>query len=161
MKKFLLLKAILVSFFLSACSGLESNVREYDEVTPLANNEGYVIFGVVSSNPSLKFEFANSLNSYVSPAFIAGVDHHMMVLPEGDYRLSSIYAKTAQFLPGRASRYHGWDFAVQAGKINYFGEMVLKGNDISKYYNLDAIQRMVEKDYPALAKQYEVVESGI
>ena len=161
MKKILFVKIVLIGFLLSACSGLESNVREYDEVTPLASNEGYVIFGVVSSNPSLKFEFANNLSSYVSPAFVAGVDHYMMVLPEGDYRLSSIYAKTAQFLPGRASRYHGWDFAVQAGKINYFGEMVLKGNDISKYYNLDAIQRMVDKEFPALAKQYAVVESGI
>lgn len=161
MKNLTVVFCMLIAFILASCSGVDSNVREYDSVTPLRPGEGYVIFGTLSPNPSLKFEFSNDLNSYVTPAFLSGVDHHMLVLPEGQYRLSSIYAKAAQFLPGRASRYHGWDFKVKAGMINYFGEMVLDGNNINKFYDFKAIQSLVDKEFPGLAGKYEFNEAGL
>lgn len=156
------LSLLLLAFCLmvSGCSSLTPNVREYDGVTPLGPDEGYVIFGAISSNPKLKFEFTRGLQSYVTQSFVAGLDYHMMILPSGDYRLSSIYANTVQFSPDRASRYHGWDFHVEPGKINYFGEMVLRGNSGSKRYQLDEIKRYVSENFPMLAAKYEIAEAA-
>ena len=161
MKRIAAFLCVLVIFTLSGCAGIESNIREYDGRTALESNEGYVIFGTTSPNPSLKFEFSNNFDSYVTEAFISGVDHHMLILPEGEYRFSSIYAKAAQFKPHEASRYHGWDFKVEAGKINYFGELILDGNSMKKYYNFKAIQAKVHRDYPEVAKQYGFVEASL
>ncbi|MCG8463336.1 MAG: hypothetical protein MI750_00625 [Xanthomonadales bacterium] len=152
---------VLVIFTLSACSGIDSNIREYDGNNTLANNEGYVIFGSKSANPALKFEFLKHFDSYITQAYIAGEDHHMLILPEGEYCFSTIYSKTTQFKPYPASSYHGWDFKVEAGKINYFGELILDGNNMRKYYDFSAIQARVQQDYPEIAEQYGFVEASL
>ena len=160
MKQARLYMLMLLALIVAGCSALEPNIEEYQGSVPLGQDEGYVLFGAASSNPSLKFEFSSGLNSYITPVYPSGLQHRMLILPEGTYQLSSLYAGAAQFLPSKASRWQGWKFTVQPGKINYFGIMSLDGNSFRRTGSLAAAHAVVKSEYPQLAGQYEIVEAA-
>ncbi|GAB4194443.1 MAG: hypothetical protein Tsb002_25950 [Wenzhouxiangellaceae bacterium] len=150
---------ICCCLLLAACSTLEPNIAAYNDNQSLAANEGYLVFGTYSSNPSIQIEFNSGLKTFLTPAFPAGAQHQVMVLPAGDYRLTALYAGAVQFKADHASSFHGWEFAIQPGKINYFGELQLDGNNMRMYYNFKGIQQITAMKYPQLAEQYAFVES--
>ena len=152
--------ALALALCSAGCSVKQPNIETYDSKTILPDNTGYLIFATHSSNPSLKLEFLSGVKSYITPEFAAGHQYQMMLLPAGEYRLVAVYADNTQFTPSKASRFKGWDFHVEDNKINYAGEMYVRGNSLNRYVNANAIMKILQNNYPDLLEEHEMVYTG-
>lgn len=150
--------ALLCCLFLTPVMAKTVVMDEYVKDDPLPAGHGFLIIAFHAWHDGSKIYFEGEANELVFKGLNRGYSYHLVTLPAGTY----VFDK--HVVPGyRTYRFRkknpdsNFKFKVEAGKINYVGEIVKKGVRISYFFNIDTITRILEIRQPDLLNEYELV----
>jgi hypothetical protein len=154
-----LLLVVAVSVMALACAS--ANVRD----TPsLAGGQGIVVTNIVSNSGDYTVSIIDKTNLVVPSAtlkVLPGENFRVIALPAGNYSWRGIYLNEGNFVEFRE-----WlDFTVNAGEINYVGDLIIDIDRARKTGRLSvrddgagAEQRM-RHEYPKLYGTYRFTKN--
>jgi len=139
---------------------LLADTAEFDPSQPLPEGSGLLLFGTHSPNPAVSIRFKSGMKSFKTSEFPAGHQYKLLILPEGEYSVESLYVQGIKYTMLNKSYFKGWSFEVRGGKLNYMGEAVLDGNDIQRWVNTETAAKVLDRLFPEAAKQFDVTYTG-
>ncbi len=144
----------LVPLILALLSGLgcaSARLIATDGLLTLKPNEGILVVHVDSDFPIRKLRFSTLATAVAARDLSAGEYVAMFVVPAGNYRWTTIEisAYHGRYYRFRMRRDSDWNFRVEAGRINFPGQVIVKGSERTLFQS-NSLQAWTE-NRPALA----------
>lgn len=139
---------------LSSLFGCETTNRVNNDAQsiPLGDNEGYLSLVIDSLDPlkTLEFENKNTGSSFYEGRAPKGISLVTLKVTEGEYCFIGfdVYNWRVDY------KNKGFCTYVEAGEINYMGELVIRDPVTQIYNNYPRFIRMLNKEFPNLCKSH-------
>ena len=148
-----IIKSVLVCLVSIVIHGCAGKLPTYQDDQVLQPGNGWLLLPIQTPNKTVKFEFSSGLSNYNSPIYPFGNHTSVIQLPEGSYRISAFTINQVRFVFEKPRDYEDFLFRIEAGKVNYIGNLGFDGNTISIQNRLTNFSSLA---YPDLIENYEV-----
>lgn len=159
----------MVILFISSCASTVETIKD-DKKAILSENMGYALIPVSRNTNIHQIRIAGTKYFQLDSTDLKYNKNYLLIaLPQGQYTYDEIRLNKYTIIDNFSNDEGIWDFTIQAGVINYVGHFNVKNHSkmwgtYSLTYeiqnNASVALEYLEKNYPLITKQYQVVYGG-